>query len=126
MVASFLQRCEIEPFTRTIRAGATGYLLKDVAADEVCGFEALLRWIHPKHGMISPVIFAVGNLLLRRASGVPMFDLFAWLCLIPPLPLLALTLAIDGPRATWHSLAQMSPTGVGSMIFIGAISTCVA
>src|SRR5450432_4378478 len=33
--------------------------------------------------MISPVTFAVGNLLLRRASGVPMFDLFAWLCLIP-------------------------------------------
>ncbi len=26
-----------------------------------------------------------------------MFDLFAWLCLVPPLPLLALTLAVDGP-----------------------------
>ena len=43
--------------------------------------------------MISPVSFAIGNLLLRRAKGVPMFDLFAWLCLVPPLPLLALTLA---------------------------------
>jgi O-acetylserine/cysteine efflux transporter len=76
--------------------------------------------------MISPIVFAIGNLLLRRANGVPMFDLFAWLCLIPPLPLLALTLATDGPRATWHSLSQMSPTGMISMIFIGAISTCVA
>jgi O-acetylserine/cysteine efflux transporter len=76
--------------------------------------------------MISPVIFAVGNLLLRRANGVPMFDLFAWLCLLPPLPLLALTLVTDGPRASWHSLARMSSTGLISMLFIGAISTSVA
>jgi O-acetylserine/cysteine efflux transporter len=76
--------------------------------------------------LISPVSFAIGNLLLRRAQDVPMFDLFAWLCLVPPLPLLALTLALDGPQATWHSLGQMSPTGLVSMLFIGAISTCVA
>jgi O-acetylserine/cysteine efflux transporter len=76
--------------------------------------------------LISPVSFAIGNLLLRRAQDVPMFDLFAWLCLVPPLPLLALTLAVDGPQATWHSLWQMSPTGLVSMLFIGAISTCVA
>jgi O-acetylserine/cysteine efflux transporter len=70
--------------------------------------------------MISPITFAVGNLLLRRANGVPMFDLFAWLCLVPPLPLLALTLLTDGPQATWHSLSQMSPTGLISMLFIGS------
>jgi O-acetylserine/cysteine efflux transporter len=76
--------------------------------------------------MISPVSFAIGNLLLRQAREVPMFDLFAWLCLIPPLPLLALTFAADGPRATWLSLAQMSATGWISMLFVGAISTCIA
>jgi O-acetylserine/cysteine efflux transporter len=76
--------------------------------------------------LISPVSFAIGNLLLRRARNVPMFDLFAWLCLVPPLPLLALALVADGPRATWQSLWQMSPTGWASMLFIGAISTCIA
>jgi O-acetylserine/cysteine efflux transporter len=76
--------------------------------------------------MISPVSFAIGNLLLRQAREVPMFDLFAWLCLIPPLPLLALAFAADGPRATWLSLAQMSATGWISMLFVGAISTCIA
>jgi len=55
-----------------------------------------------------------------------MFDLFAWLCLVPPLPLLALALAVDGPQPTWRSLWQISPTGLVSMLFIGAISTCVA
>jgi O-acetylserine/cysteine efflux transporter len=76
--------------------------------------------------LISPVSFAIGNLLLRRARDVPMFDLFAWLCLVPPLPLLALALVVDGPQQTWQSLWQMSPTGLISMLFIGAISTCVA
>jgi O-acetylserine/cysteine efflux transporter len=76
--------------------------------------------------MISPVSFAIGNLLLRQARQVPMFDLFAWLCLVPPLPLLALAFAVDGPRATWLSLSQMSATGWISMIFVGAISTCIA
>jgi O-acetylserine/cysteine efflux transporter len=76
--------------------------------------------------MISPVSFAIGNLLLRQAREVPMFDLFAWLCLVPPLPLLALAFAADGPRATWNALAHMSPTGWVSMLFIGAISTCIA
>ena len=76
--------------------------------------------------MISPVSFAIGNLLLRQARQAPMFDLFAWLCLVPPLPLLALAFAVDGPRATWLSLSQMSATGWISMIFVGAISTCIA
>jgi O-acetylserine/cysteine efflux transporter len=76
--------------------------------------------------MISPVSFAIGNLLLRQARKVPMFDLFAWLCLVPPLPLLALAFAVDGPRATWLSLSQMSATGWISMLFVGAISTCIA
>jgi O-acetylserine/cysteine efflux transporter len=76
--------------------------------------------------LISPVSFAIGNLLLRRARDVPMFDLFAWLCLVPPLPLLALALMIDGPKSIWQSLAQMTPTGIASMIFVGVITTCLA
>jgi O-acetylserine/cysteine efflux transporter len=76
--------------------------------------------------MISPVSFAIGNLLLRRARDVPMFELFAWLCLIPPLPLFALALAADGPRANWDALWNLSATGLASMLFIGAISTSIA
>jgi O-acetylserine/cysteine efflux transporter len=76
--------------------------------------------------MISPISFAIGNLLLRQARDVPMFDLFAWLCLVPPLPLLALALVTDGPEATWHSLIHMSLTGFACMLALGAISTSIA
>jgi O-acetylserine/cysteine efflux transporter len=76
--------------------------------------------------MISPISFAIGNLLLRQAREVPMFDLFAWLCLVPPLPLLALALVTDGPRATANSLVHMSLTGLVCMLGLGAISTSIA
>jgi O-acetylserine/cysteine efflux transporter len=76
--------------------------------------------------MISPISFAVGNLLLRQTKDVPMFDLFAWLCLVPPLPLLALALLTDGPQATWNSLIHMSLAGFLCMLALGAISTSIA
>jgi O-acetylserine/cysteine efflux transporter len=76
--------------------------------------------------MISPIVFAIGNLLLRRARDVPMFDLFAWLCLVAALPLAMLTLITDGPRPAWHALLNMTPTGVISILAIGAVSTSIA
>ena len=76
--------------------------------------------------MISPVSFAVGNLLLRRAQDVRMFDLFAWLCLVAAVPLFALTLVSNGPQPTWHALTHMSLTGLVCMLFLGGISTSIA
>lgn len=75
---------------------------------------------------ISPICFAIGNVLLRRAGGAPMFDLFAWLCLVAAIPLLALALVLDGPRATWHALRYMSPTGLVCILVIGGLSTSIA
>ncbi len=76
--------------------------------------------------MICPISFAIGNLLLRRAQGVRMFDLFAWLCLAAAVPLFAVTLAGDGPQPTWHALSHMSMTGLLCMLGLGGVSTSVA
>lgn len=76
--------------------------------------------------MISPLSFAAGNLLLRRAQDVRMFDLFAWLCLAAAVPLSALTLVSNGPQPTWHALSQMSLTGFVCVLSLGAISTSIA
>jgi O-acetylserine/cysteine efflux transporter len=76
--------------------------------------------------MISPIAFAIGNLLLRPAQGAPMFDLFAWLCLCAAIPLFGLTMVTVGPEGTWQSLTHMSLRGVVSMIFVGGVSTCIA
>ena len=76
--------------------------------------------------MICPISFAIGNLLLRRAQNVRMFDLFAWLCLVAAVPLSALTLATDGPQPTWQALSHMSLTGLVCMILLGGVSTSIA
>jgi O-acetylserine/cysteine efflux transporter len=76
--------------------------------------------------MISPISFAIGNILLRRARGAPMFDLFAWLCLTAAVPLFALALVVNGPAPTFQSLIHMSPTGLVCLLAIGAISTSIA
>ena len=76
--------------------------------------------------MISPLSFAAGNLLLRRAPDVPMFDLFAWLCLVAAVPLFALTLVSNGPQPTWHALTHMSLTGLICVIGLGGVSTSIA
>lgn len=76
--------------------------------------------------MICPISFAIGNLLLRRAQDVRMFDLFAWLCLTAAVPLFALTLVTNGPGPTWHALSHMSLTGLICMLILGGISTSIA
>jgi O-acetylserine/cysteine efflux transporter len=76
--------------------------------------------------MISPVSFAAGNLLLRRAQGAAMFDLFAWLCLVSAVPLLVLAAAKNGVQPTWHELSHMSPGVLLCLLGIGLVSTCFA
>ena len=76
--------------------------------------------------MISPIAFAVGNLMLRKASGAPMYDLFAWLCLTAALPLIALTLVANGPAQTWGELTHASWTAIVCMFFLGGITTSIA
>jgi O-acetylserine/cysteine efflux transporter len=76
--------------------------------------------------MISPISFAIGNLMLRRAKDVAMFDLFSWLCLISAVPLVALALVTEGPHATWQAIWNLSPVGISSMFAIGAITTSFA
>jgi O-acetylserine/cysteine efflux transporter len=76
--------------------------------------------------MICPVSFAIGNLLLRQAQDVRMFDLFAWLCLAAALPLFILTIVSNGPQPTWHALSHMSLTGLVCMLGLGGISTSIA
>jgi O-acetylserine/cysteine efflux transporter len=57
---------------------------------------------------LSAVSWGVGNVLVKRLPPVDMLRLMVWLSVIPPLPSLALSVALDGPRALGTALAASS------------------
>jgi O-acetylserine/cysteine efflux transporter len=76
--------------------------------------------------MISPISFAIGNLILRRAGQANAFNVIAWASLVPPLPCLALALWMEGPAALGRSLAEATWLGWFSAVYLGLIATSIA
>jgi len=76
--------------------------------------------------LVSPVSFGVGNVLLKRLGPADMPSLMAWLSLVPPLPALALSLALDGPAALPRALALAPLAGLGAALFLGLVATSLA
>ena len=75
---------------------------------------------------LSAVSWGVGNVLVKRLPPVDMLRLMVWLSVIPPLPSLALSLALDGPRALGTALAASSWLGRGAALYLGLIATVLA
>jgi O-acetylserine/cysteine efflux transporter len=73
--------------------------------------------------LASATSWAVGNVLLRSVGKVDMLSLISWLSLVPPLPLLALSLAIEGPAAVASALTHPTWLGVASLIYIAVFAT---
>jgi O-acetylserine/cysteine efflux transporter len=71
----------------------------------------------------SALSWAVGNILLRRAGRVDMFALVAWLSLVPPLPLLAMSLALEGPQAIGTAFSHVGWDGIVSVLYIAVLGT---
>src|SRR4051794_1384227 len=62
--------------------------------------------------------WAVANLLMKRASAADPVALMVWISLIPPLPLLALSLLVDGPHAVGDALAGLDLRSVSAIAYI--------
>jgi O-acetylserine/cysteine efflux transporter len=76
--------------------------------------------------LVSPVSFGVGNVLLKRLGAADMTALTAWLSLVPPLPALVLSLAVDGPRALPRALAAAPALSLAAAVFLGVVATSLA
>ncbi|QCK85869.1 EamA family transporter [Phreatobacter aquaticus] len=72
---------------------------------------------------LSPISFAIGNLLLRRVSVTDRGALVAWLSLIPPLPGLVIALAWQGPAAMLTALAETGTLGWLSVLYLALVAT---
>lgn len=96
---------------------------------------ALIGWDRSHHAALLPVIltllaglsWAFGNLGSRLAAANTVGDpqpmrLMLWMCVIPPLPMLALSAAVEGPTAGWRALSTaLSVDGLPSLIGLAYI-----
>ncbi|RFS83351.1 EamA family transporter [Actinomadura spongiicola] len=67
----------------------------------------------------------IGMRQMNQAASGPIdaFGFMVWVSLVPPLPLLALSLIFEGPGALPDAARDLSPTGLGSLAYIAYIST---
>lgn len=70
--------------------------------------------------------WGVANIVLKKLPRANMLHLMIWMSLIPPLPLLALSLAVEGWPAIRPALLDVSWSGVGAVLYTGLLSTIVA
>jgi O-acetylserine/cysteine efflux transporter len=77
-------------------------------------------------GLGSAVSWGLGNVLLKRVAGIPMLDLMVWLSLVPPLPALALSLALDGPADLARAVPGSTWSGLAAGLYLGLVATVLA
>ncbi len=68
-------------------------------------------------------MWGMANVGMRRARPPDTFAFMVWVSLVPPLPLLALSLAFEGARADAHAVAHLSAGGLGALAYIAYLST---
>ncbi|WP_414647880.1 EamA family transporter [Cellulomonas sp.] len=73
--------------------------------------------------------WAFGNLANRQARAAEPFRLTLWMSVVPPIPLLALSLAVEGPDAIRTSLTTLGTRqgalALGGLLFTVVIATVV-
>ncbi|MBI4921745.1 MAG: EamA family transporter [Devosia nanyangense] len=67
--------------------------------------------------------WGVANLLTKKAGKIDMLGFVVWSSLVPPIPLFVLSLLFEGPGAVPLALSQITLWGIGSLLFIGWVST---
>jgi O-acetylserine/cysteine efflux transporter len=67
--------------------------------------------------------WAVANLLMKRASAGDPLSIMVWISLVPPLPLLGLSLVVDGPAEVGQALAGLDLRSIGAIAYIAFLST---
>lgn len=72
--------------------------------------------------LVAAFFWAVSNIVTKRAGRIDMLAFVVWGSLVPPLPMLALSLLFEGPQA-FTGLMTISPQAILSVLFIAYGST---
>lgn len=61
--------------------------------------------------------WGLANIIAKKAGRIDMLAFVVWSSLFAPLPLFALSLVFEGPEAVWTALTNLTPLGIGSVLF---------
>ena len=76
--------------------------------------------------LLAALSWSVGNIQLRAAGPQNMLAMIVWMSVVPPLPLFALSLIVEGgPRNMAHVLANMGWSGVITLLYSAGVSTLI-
>ena len=67
--------------------------------------------------------WAVSNLLMKKAGTVDMLALMVWISVVPPVPLIMLSLWLEGWRANAVAFAALDVSGLGAIGYIAYLAT---
>ncbi|WP_030840510.1 EamA family transporter [Streptomyces sp. NRRL F-4474] len=67
--------------------------------------------------------WGVSNVLTRKASPPDALNFMVWVCTVPVLPLLALSLLLEGPERDLAALRALDWSGVGVIAYVAWVST---
>jgi O-acetylserine/cysteine efflux transporter len=67
--------------------------------------------------------WGAGNICVRAARPDDPLRFMTWICLVPPLPLLALSLAAEGPGQIGAALSGLDLGGLGAVAYIAFVAT---
>lgn len=67
--------------------------------------------------------WGAGNICVRAAKPEDPVRFMTWICLVPPLPLFALSLAVEGPGEIGAALSGLDLGGLGAVAYIAFAAT---
>lgn len=99
----------------TVALGGIGVAAFDQGASGPIGAFVLV--------VLAAAAWGLSNILTRKAAPPDALSWMVWISLIPPLPLIALSLLFEGPQAGADALRGLDLTGFGTLLYVAWLAT---
>ena len=75
--------------------------------------------------VLSAFFWGLANIVTKKAGRIDMFAFVVWSSLVPPIPLFALSMLVEGPAAVFDGLVHINGLGLASIAFNGYAATLI-
>lgn len=69
------------------------------------------------------IMWGLANVLMKQAAAGDVLNLMVWVSVVPPIPMLLISLLFEGPGAIGSAVSSLDWLGVGSVLYLAYVST---